>query len=98
MKTIQPQPIWVNGNIELATVFYLQSNSDNLKDSATFLFQLYKEVDINIYAITSSTIVMTGTDYINYSSSTNSNEFAYTWAASQLKLVITGDYTAPVSA
>ena len=95
MKTIQPQPIWVNGVIENATVFYLQSNSDNLKDSATFYFQLFKEEDINIYALTSSTIVMTGSDYITYSTSSDSNEFAYSWAASYLGLTITGDYIPP---
>ena len=95
MKTIQLQPIWVNGIEKNATVFYLQTNSDNLKDSATFYFQLYEEIDINIHPITNGTITMRGDDYIIYSSSAISNDFAYNWAANELKLIITGDYIPP---
>jgi hypothetical protein len=38
---------------------------------------------------------MTGDSYIAYSSSLNSNEYAYSWAATELNLTITGDYVAP---
>ena len=41
MKTITPQPIWIDGMSKPATVIYSQVNSDNMTNEAEFYFQLY---------------------------------------------------------
>jgi hypothetical protein len=40
---------------------------------------------------------MDGIDYATYSSSADSNSYAYEWAATQLGLTIIGDYVLPVT-
>jgi hypothetical protein len=97
MKTITPQPIWVDGTSKMATVLFSQVNSDNLKDSATFYFQLYQEVDVNILPLTNGTLNMTGNDYINYNSSIDANDYAWEWIATELGLTITGEYIPPAT-
>jgi hypothetical protein len=97
MKTITPQPIWVEGTSKMATVLFSQVNSDNLKDSATFYFQLYQEVDVNILPLTNGTLYMTGNDYINYNSSIDANDYAWEWIATELGLTITGEYIPPAT-
>jgi hypothetical protein len=95
MKTITPQPIWIDGISKLATVIFSQVNSDNMKDSATFYFQLYQEVDVNIVALVNGTINMTGSDYETYNSTTDANAYAWQWIATTLGLIITGEYVPP---
>jgi len=95
MKTITPQPIWIDGISKLATVIFSQVNSDNMKDSATFYFQLYEQVDVNIVPLVNGKIDMTGSDYINYNSSIDANDYAWEWIATTLKLTITGEYIPP---
>jgi hypothetical protein len=95
MKTITPQPIWVDGISKLASVIFSQVNSDNMKDTATFYFQLYQEVDVNIVPLVNGTINMTGTDYTTYNSSSDANDYAWTWIATTLGLTITGEYIPP---
>jgi hypothetical protein len=97
MKTITPQPIWVEGTSKMATVLFSQVNSDNLKDSATFYFQLYQEVDVNILPLTNGTLNMNGNDYINYNSSIDANDYAWQWIATELGLTITGEYIPPAT-
>jgi len=98
MKTINPQPIWIDGISKLASVIYSQVNSDNLKDTATFYFQLYKQVDVNIIPLVNGTINMSGNDYITYNSSSNANDYAWQWIATTLNVTITGDYIPPTTA
>ena len=95
MKTITPQPVWVDGISKLASVIFSQVNSDNMKDTATFYFQLYQEVDVNIVPLVNGTINMTGSDYITYNSSSDANDYAWTWIATTLGLTITGEYVPP---
>ena len=95
MKTITPQPIWIDGISKLATVIFSQVNSDNMKDSATFYFQLYQQVDVNIVPLVKGTIDMTGSDYITYNSSNDANVFAWEWIATTLNVTITGEYIPP---
>jgi len=95
MKTITPQPIWIDGISKLATVIFSQVNSDNMKDSATFYFQLYQQVDVNIVPLVKGTIDMTGTDYITYNSSNDANAYAWEWIATTLNVTITGEYIPP---
>jgi len=85
MKQIQPVSIWYNGSIILATIFNMTSISDNLIDSATFYYQLFSADNIQLVQ---GNLTMTGADYTTYSSSTSSNEFAYTWGANELKLTL----------
>lgn len=95
MKTITPQPIWIKGISKLATVIFSQVNTDNLKDSATFYFQLYEQVDVNIAPLVNGIINMTGTDYTTYNSSSDANAYAWEWIATTLNVTITGEYIPP---
>lgn len=92
MKTINPQTLWINGVSKQATVIYSQVNSDNLVDNATFYYQLFEQVDINIAPLVNGTIDMNGADYANYNSATDANAYAWDWIASKLGLTITGEY------
>ena len=95
MKTITPHPIWIDGMSKPATVIFSQVNSDNLIDTATFYFQLYQEVDVNIVPLVSGTINMTGADYITYNSAADANAYAWEWIGTTLGLTITGEYVPP---
>jgi len=97
MKTINPQPVWIDGMSKPATVIFSQVNSDNLTDQAEFYFQLYQEVDVNIVPLVNGTVTMTGTDYITYNSATDANAYAWTWIATTLGLTITGEYVPPMT-
>lgn len=97
MKTITPQPIWIDGIQKLATIIFSQVNNDNMKDTATFFFQLYEQIDVNIVPLVSGTINMTGSDYITYNSSNDANAYAWQWIATTLNITITGIYTPPLT-
>ena len=85
MKQIQPVSIWYNGTLLPATIFNLQSINDNLIDSATFYYQLYSNSNLQL---TKGDLTMTGFDYQAYSTSPDSNAYAYEWAASKLNVTL----------
>ena len=85
MKQIQPISIWYNGQMVQATIFNMNSISDNLIDSATFYYQLFSSTNIQL---AQGNLSITGADYTTYSSSTSSNDFAYSWGATQLNLTL----------
>jgi hypothetical protein len=85
MKQIQPVSIWYNGSMIPATIFNLTSINDNLTDSATFYYQLFSADNLQL---AQGNLTMSGANYTTYSSSTSSNEFAYTWGANELKLTL----------
>jgi len=85
MKQIQPVSIWYNGQIFQATILNMTSISDNLSTQATFYYQLY--VNPNFQVVDAS-ISMEGDDYITYSTSSDSNAYAYQWGATQLNLTL----------
>jgi hypothetical protein len=85
MKEIQPVSIWYNGVMVFATIINMTSNGDNLVDSATFYYQLF--VNPN-FQVANGVINMSGTDYITYSTSPDSNSYAYQWGAEQLNLTL----------
>ena len=91
MKTIQPVSIWYNGVTDTATIFNLICINDNLKDSATFYYQL---LDANLIQLAQGNLTMGLPDY---TTDWVTNDAAYNWAAAQLNLTITGNYIAPVS-
>ena len=85
MKQIQPVSIWYNGIMEMATIFDMNSVNDNLTSSTTFYYQLFTNNNIQI---AEGNLTMTGEDYTTYSTSPDSNSYAYQWGATQLNLTI----------
>ena len=90
MKQIQPVSIWYNGIMIMATIFNMNSINDNLTNSATFYYQLFSaETEVNpSIQLTEGNITMTGFDYQAYSTSPDSNSYAYQWGATQLNLTL----------
>jgi hypothetical protein len=85
MKQIQPVSIWYNGIMVMATIFNMNSINDNLTSSATFYFQLFTEQN---QQVAEGNLTMTGFDYEAYSTSPDSNSYAYQWGATQLNLTL----------
>jgi hypothetical protein len=85
MKQIQPLQIWANGKNQEATCFYLQINFDNLVNSATFYYYLADSREIKII---DGNLNMSAEDYLVWDTASDVNEWAYNWAAKELKLVI----------
>jgi len=85
MKEIQPVSIWYNGQMIAATIFNLTSINDNLINSATFYWQLFDATNIQV---SQGNLTMNDPDYTNYSSSPDSNSYAYQWGATQLNLTL----------
>jgi hypothetical protein len=85
MKEIQPISIWYNGIMVMATIFNMNSINDNLTSSATFYWQLFSSTN---QQLSQGNLTMTGFDYDAYSSSPDSNSYAYQWGATQLNLTL----------
>jgi len=85
MKQIQPVSIWYNGVMILATILNMNSIEDNLTNVATFYWQLFSTDNIQL---ANGNLTMTGFDYDAYSSSPDSNSYAYQWGATQLNLTL----------
>jgi hypothetical protein len=85
MKTIQPISIWYNGEMVQATIFNMASVNDNLINTAIFYYQLFSSANIQI---AQGNLTMEGFDYQAYSTSPDSNNYAYQWGATQLNLTI----------
>jgi len=85
MKQIQPVSIWYNGQMVQATIINMTSISDNLSTQATFFYALYVDANFQVY---NGNLTMEGADYITYSSSIDSNDYAYQWGATQLNLTL----------
>lgn len=90
MKIIQPVTIWFNGKNDSATIFNLTCINDNLFDSAIFYYELK---DNALITISDGNLTMSLPDY---ETDWSTNDAAYNWAATQLNLVIIGDYVTPV--
>jgi hypothetical protein len=104
-KTIQPISSWKNGEEKEATVFVLTSSYDDLSTSAYFNYELNEiipsptsptEVNSTYNILVSGSLGISGQDYLNWDAATDANEWIYNWAATQLKLTITGEYIPPV--
>jgi hypothetical protein len=94
MKTIQPVTSWANGSAVEAKLINAYVISDNLATQATFYYALLEENDnLSVGAmVAQGNLTMTGADYLAY----ETNNYAWDWVASTLKLTITGDYVPPV--
>ena len=95
-KTIQPVSSWQNGEEKEATVFVLTSTYDNLSTTANFQYQLNQLIPspptptpMPVYnTLVTGLLTMSGKDYLDWDAATDDNEWAYTWAATALKLVL----------
>jgi hypothetical protein len=84
---IKPVSTWQNGQEVLATDFTMTSSYDNLKDHATFNFFLNKIIeDGTKEVLVNGTLNINEQDYIDWSSATDVNEWAFIWAATKLNL------------
>jgi hypothetical protein len=90
MKTIQSIPTWVKGQAVTATIFNLRPIGGELFQSATFYFAL---LDSDLAVTADGNLTMSGEAYNEWG---NDDEYAYSYAANKLNLIITGDYVAPV--
>jgi hypothetical protein len=60
-----------------------------LVNSATFYWSFTNEIDGKPgNKIAEDNIVISGNDYLQYNSSSNSNQYAWTWAATKLGVTI----------
>ena len=92
MAQIQPVQVWFQGEQHEATIFNLISNYDNLKDTATFQYQLI-EVIVTTESENSNVLIINyltinGADYALWDAEIDANEWIYQWAADQLNLVL----------
>ena len=85
MKEIQPVSIWYNGTMILATIINMVSINDNLVDTCTFYYQLFSASQLQL---ADGNLIMDGFDYEAYSTSPDSNAYAYSWGATKLNLTL----------
>jgi hypothetical protein len=87
MKTIEPVVFPLN--LGTATILNAYCINDNLSTSATFYYALLSDTQSQL---SQGNLIMTGEDYDNWAT----NDYAYNWVATQIDVVITGDYVPPV--
>ncbi len=85
MKQIQPIQIWVNGQQQTATVFNLIIINDNLLNSATFYWQLLDSAEVKL---ADGNLTMIEPQYDQWGTSSDVNQWAYEWAATQLNITL----------
>ncbi len=85
MKQIQPIQIWVNGQQQTATLFSLIIINDNLSNSATFYWQL---LDADASKLADGNLTMGEPTYDQWGTSSDVNQWAYEWAATQLNITL----------
>ena len=89
MKAIEAITIWIKGETKTAELFSLRSTGDDLDTTAEFYYELLDAVvDMDPVVIAQGNLSIAGTDYTTWKASTNTNVYAYTWAADQLNLII----------
>lgn len=93
MKTIQPISVWKDGSSKEASILKMYISYDDLETSAVFQYQLLDEF---LEIVTYGSVNISGTEYVNWGSSGDSNNEAYAYSATALSLTITGNYSATV--
>lgn len=94
MVHIQPINLWIGGTTVTANIFQLRIIIDNLKDFAQLYYQLGNETinpDDEFPIITwyqDGNLSITGQDYTNWNNDPDANAWIYSWAATQLNIVI----------
>lgn len=90
MKTIETINVWTKGEIKTAELFRLKSINDDLSTAADFFYELLETSGVtDPYVIAEGNLSITGSAYTTWKANADTNEYAYTWAADQLNLVIT---------
>lgn len=85
--SIQPVQSWNRGTVTQLNTFKLQLIADNLKDTATFYWQIGNDTPTGTEVISTwvqdGNLTLSGTDYANWN---GSNDAAMTWAIGELNL------------
>ena len=93
MKTITPISIWDNGTVQEASVLNTYAINVQLNNSAIFWWGLFSTLDGQIAnQLSQGNLTMSGEAYTQWTI----DEYAWEYVATQLNLVITGDYVPPV--
>lgn len=90
MKTIESIKLWKDGATETATILNMYISFDDLSTTAVFYYDLFNDA---LVKLAEGKLTMSGADYQNWD---DSNDAAYAFAATELNLVITGEYIAPI--
>lgn len=85
MREIQPLDIWSNGETKTAVCIKLYISFDDLEASAALVYSLCDVDGKNIYE---GQVIFDGQTYIDWGSSGDSNNEAYTITASMLNLTL----------
>jgi hypothetical protein len=94
---ISPISSWQNGQEKQGTEFNLRIINDDLSTFAQFYYSISTEQTEETISqvLVDGNLTLSGADYQTWDSSVSANEWAYNWAATQLKLTITGEYIPP---
>jgi hypothetical protein len=82
MKQINPVSMWVNGKMVNAVLINMYSVNDNLKDSATFYYQLLSAEN---EVLAQGNLAMSEADYLTWN---GTNVAIFNWAALQLNITL----------
>lgn len=85
MRQIQPLDIWSNGETKTAVCIKLYISYDDLQATAALVYSLCDVDGKNIYE---GQVIFDGQTYIDWGNSGDSNNEAYTIAASMLNLTL----------
>lgn len=85
MRNIQPITVWKDGESLQATILKMYISYDDLESTATFQYDLCNE---EIKSLVNGSFSISGTDYLNWGGSGDSNNEAYVYGASILNLTI----------
>jgi hypothetical protein len=85
MRNIQPLDIWSNGETKTAVCIKLYISYDNLESLAALQYSLCDVDGVTIYE---GQIIIEGQTYLDWGSSGDSNNEAYTIAATQLNITL----------
>lgn len=69
----------------IATIFNMNSISDDLSSYVIFYYQLFSATNIKL---SEGNLTMDGFDYEAYTTSPDSNAYAYQWGAEKLNLTL----------
>lgn len=85
MRNIQPINIWNAGETLEAVALNLYISYDNLETQANFIYQLCTTEGA---CVAEGSLAISGSDYLTWGSSGDSNLEAYIYAATQLNLIL----------
>ena len=85
MKPILPFDIWNNGETKVAVSLRLYVSYDDLSSQAAFQYGL---CDVNNSVIYEGQLVIDGTTYLNWGTSGDANNQAYTITATALNITL----------